>query len=192
MVIGENFAWGHLPKTGGDATVLMFRVFPELLVSVDAFGAVRKHDVFAQRADEVEGKTLALNLRRLPSWVLSHAIYVARHGLHPDYVPRPVPPADELADSDLADTLLGNFISDDRYTIGHWLRMEHLRSDFVSFISKQTRISLPRRANLMRIRKVNAERYDHRIDQWFRDVQIRRMYERNPLWASVERQLYPD
>ena len=32
MVIGEHFVWGHMPKTGGEATRAMFALLPELIV----------------------------------------------------------------------------------------------------------------------------------------------------------------
>jgi len=39
---------------------------------------------------------------------------------------------------------------------------------------------------------VNAHDYDHDITSWFTPEQIERMYERNPVWAGHERDLYGD
>src|SRR6476619_5523637 len=99
MVIGERFAWVHLPKTGGSATLELFRLYPEVIVFADLEDTNAKHTLFAQREEEVRGKQLAMNLRRLPFWALSRAQHVARWGVHPDYKPIPMATADELAAS---------------------------------------------------------------------------------------------
>ena len=39
-------------------------------------------------------------------------------------------------------------------------------------------------------RVVNAHTYNHTVRAWFSRGQIARMYERNPHWASIERQVY--
>jgi hypothetical protein len=36
MVIGERFAWGHLQKTAGNATLGMFHLFPDLVLDADS------------------------------------------------------------------------------------------------------------------------------------------------------------
>ena len=50
MVIGAGFAWAHLPKTGGDATLAMFRVFPDLVEFADPDDSNDKHAQFGSRA----------------------------------------------------------------------------------------------------------------------------------------------
>src|SRR5215212_3736115 len=55
MVIGERFAWAHLPKTGGTATVELFQLFPELIVHGDFEDTNEKHTRFDERPKEVEG-----------------------------------------------------------------------------------------------------------------------------------------
>ena len=97
MVIGERFAWAHLPKTGGMATERMFRLFPALIVFADPDDTDEKHATFRARRRMLDGKLLAMNLRRLPFWVLSRAQYVSREGIWPDYDPIPMAPAAELA-----------------------------------------------------------------------------------------------
>jgi hypothetical protein len=77
MVIGERFAWAHLPKTGGMATERMFRLFPALIVFADPDDTDEKHATFRARRRMLNGKLLAMNLRRLPFWVLSRAQYVS-------------------------------------------------------------------------------------------------------------------
>ena len=90
MVIGEGYAWAHLPKTGGDATLAMFRLFPDLVEFADPDDTNDKHTQFHSRARLIRGKLLVMNFRRLPSWVLSRALHVSRRGIHPDYKPQPM------------------------------------------------------------------------------------------------------
>ena len=67
MVIGEHFVWGHMPKTGGEATRAMFALLPELIVYADESHTFEQHTTFVEREEKVRGKMLALNIRRLPS-----------------------------------------------------------------------------------------------------------------------------
>jgi len=43
MVIGERFAWGHLQKTAGNATLGMFHLFPDLVLDADSPNEEKKH-----------------------------------------------------------------------------------------------------------------------------------------------------
>jgi len=87
MVIGERFAWAHLPKTGGDATRRMLLSVPGLATVGDPADSNDKHLPFFAREREIEGKLLVMNIRRLPAWTLSAAHHRAAHGVHPEYVP---------------------------------------------------------------------------------------------------------
>ena len=190
MVIGEGFAWAHLPKTGGDATLAMFRLFPELIEFADADDTNDKHAFFHERADQIRGRVLVMNMRRLPSWVLSRAQHVSRRGLHPDYVPQPMGTPDELADSSFPDERLGLYTSRGRFHPDRWLRMESLADDFIDFISDFRAIGADDSANVAALGPVNSAEYDHEIRNWFSGEQIHRMYLNNPNWATVEQELY--
>ena len=87
MVIGRRFAWAHLPKTAGDATLAMFAAVPGLVQFADPVDSNDKHMPFFGREPEVAGKLLVMNIRRLPDWVFSGAQHKARHGVFPDYRP---------------------------------------------------------------------------------------------------------
>ena len=190
MVIGERFAWAHLPKTGGMATADLFRLFPELIVLGDFEEDNSKHTLFSAREEMVRGKTLAMNFRRLPHWVLSRAQHVARWGVHPDYEPIPMASPDELADSDFPDDRLDLYTDRGRFKVDAWLRMEHLADDFLAFISSYTDVSEERRRAVRDAPPVNAHDYDHELASWFTADQIDRMYQRNPRWAELEGELY--
>jgi hypothetical protein len=190
MVIGERFAWAHLPKTGGMATERMFRLFPALVVFADPDDTDEKHATFRARRRMLDGKLLAMNLRQLPFWVLSRAQYVSREGIWPDYDPIPLAPATELAESSFPDSRIHLYTDDGRFSIERWLRTESLAEDFLRFASEFTDVSDEQRRAVLALGQVNRQDYDHRLEEWFTPDQVRRMYERNPAWAAIEEELY--
>ena len=192
MVIGKTFAWGHLPKAGGDATAAMFRVFPDLVEFQDPPDSDAKHTLFKNRAELVAGKRLVLNIRRLPAWVLSRAHHVNREGLAPDYEPLPMDSPQELSESSFPDYRLGTFTDDGKFEIGAWLRMESLAEDFLRFVSELRDVSEEERARIGELGAVNEGTYDRELSHWFTPAQIRTLYRKNPVWAAIEERLYGD
>jgi len=190
MVIGERFAWAHLPKTGGSATLELFLLFPELIVFADVEESNAKHTTFKEREREIAGKTLLMNLRRLPFWVLSRAQHVARWGVHPDYEPIPMASPEELSQSDFPDNRLALYTDGGRFAIDRWIRMEHLAEDFMGFVSDLTDVTSEQRNTALQLPLVNTHDYDHELASWFTPEQVERMYERNPVWAGLEQELY--
>ena len=192
MVIGERFAWAHLPKTGGTATLELFRLFPELIVLADFEDTNAKHTLFREREDQVRGKHLAMNIRRLPFWVLSRAQHVSRWGVYPDYEPIPMASPEELSESDFPDDRLAVFTDKGRFQVGTWLRMEHLAADFLDFIAAFADVNDEHRAAVHELPMMNTHDYDRELVKWFSAEQIDRLYARNPSWAELERRLYGD
>jgi hypothetical protein len=192
MVIGERFAWGHLQKTAGDATLGMFRLFPHLIVYSDPRNVEEKHASFASRAGDVEGKLLAANFRRLPDWTLSWAQHRARHATRPDGKPVAMNSPHQMVNVPRADKRLSILTDDGRYHIDRWIRMEELAEDFTDFISELTDVSAEDRERIASFDSVNVLDYDHDIRHWFTPEQVRLLYRNNPLWASVEERVYGD
>ncbi len=190
MVIGERFAWAHLPKAGGNATLEMFKLFPEIIVHADDPTTNRKHDPFDARSAEVRGKVLVMNIRRLPGWIVSYAHQIARGGLYPDYRPLPMPSREELVESTAPDDTLSYLMGRGRYRVERWLRMEHLSTDFGRFVAELTNVSPAQRQALASFPLVNAAEYDHDVSAWLSRAEIEAVYRRNPLWAACERQAY--
>jgi hypothetical protein len=190
MVIGERFAWAHLPKAGGSATQELFRIFPELVLFADPDDTNDKHALFRDREEMVKGKLLAMNLRRLPFWVLSRAQHAADEGVWPDYKPIPMDSPKTLSESSFPDTRIALFTDNGRLRIDRWLRMETLRDDFLVFVSEFADVDDERRRRVFELQPVNVRQYDHEIDHWFTPEQVRTMYERNPVWASLERKVF--
>lgn len=190
MVIGERFAWAHLPKAAGTATSRMFGVFPELIQFADPEDTNDKHTPFPDRAEMVRGRLLAMNVRRLPAWVLSRAHYVAIHGMWPDYEPIPMATPQELAESSFPDTRILLLTGNGRFPIDRWIRTEYLTQDFLAFIGEFTVVTEDQARHVMEIQPANTGDYDRRIESWFTPEQVRTLYERNPVWAGLEAALY--
>jgi hypothetical protein len=190
LVIGGRFAWAHLPKTAGDATFKLFGLFPDVVLFADPADRNEKHDVFASRPHEVEGKDLILNIRRLPAWILSYSHQMNQRGLYPDFEPMPMRSPRKMSRSTEPDRILSGFLEVGRDRITSWIRTEQLVDDFLTCAGRYTSIDSEQHANAYEIGRVNAKKYDHHIGAWFTADQIELMYQTNPIWASVEAEVY--
>jgi hypothetical protein len=191
MIIGHDFVWGHLGKTGGDATLALFRLFPRLIVKADAADTHAKHATFLARQDQLAGKRLLLNIRRLDAWIVSYAQHRAKWGLYPNK-PMPLWTADEMADSTFPDHALSGFLQGGKFKIDRWLRTEYLRWDFLGFVSEITDVTAHERQQVLSMPSINAMKYDHDLRHWFTADQRERLYKNNPIWAGIEREVYRD
>lgn len=190
MVIGERFAWAHLPKTAGDATSAKFAAVPGLVTFADPLDSNDKHLPFFAREPEVSGKLLVMNLRRLPAWMLSGAQHRARYGLHPEYRPLPLEDPAAIVEKTDADDLLRWMTDHGRFVVEHWLRMERLDDDFDALLESLGVLSPEVHDAARAVGRVNVGTYEHDLMSWFTDEQIGRAYERNPDWAAIERRVY--
>jgi hypothetical protein len=184
MVIGEQFAWCHMPKTGGDTTLELFQLLPRLIVHADPRNVEAKHTTFAEREHEITGKLLACNLRRLPAWTLSWDQHFSQHRVTAMSSPQ------EMAERPRGDRRLAHYTAGGRFHIDRWLRMEYLAMDFTAFVSELTDPTDGERHSIANYPPVNALSYDHEIDHWFTPAQVRQMYASNPVWAALEERVY--
>jgi hypothetical protein len=192
MVIGETFAWAHLPKTGGDATAAMFGAVAGLAQFADPFDSNDKHMPFWGREDAVAGKLLAMNFRRLPAWALSAAHHLATNGVHPDYVAQPLETADEIAAKWNGDSLLWWMTDHGRFEVDRWLRIESLEQDVIALLSELGALTADVEARVRAVGHRNTATYDRDLGRRFTPEQMRRLYESNRTWAEVERKVYGD
>lgn len=184
MVIGRGFAWGHIPKTGGDATMKLFSVVPDIVIAMDARQDPRKHDPFEAR--HVFVPRFILNIRRLPAWLLS--LMWQRHLYGKTRMPVMSP--NELASWGVADEMIANFTDRGRLKVPMWLRMEHLRQDFLGFVRTLRPVTASEERAILTVRTKPPIWYDHNIVNYFSDEHLRRMYSSNPRWAEVEERAY--
>jgi hypothetical protein len=190
MVITERFAWAHLPKTAGDATAQMFAAVPGLVLYQAPLDSNEKHDGFWVHADAIEGKLRVMNIRRLPSWILSIAHHKARSGIHPDYRPLPMASVEEMAEDTDPDNVL-RWTTGPDHPVQRWLRTESIAADREQH---QRDGGVSARKDPRAISKVAwvGNTYEHDVTQIFTVEQINGMYERNPDWAAAERAAYGD
>jgi hypothetical protein len=191
MVIGERFAWGHLPKAAGEATRAMFLNVPDLVQFSDPSGSWEAHKTFAQRREEVSGKVLALNIRRLPAWLLSREQHRSRWGVHPENRPMPMPSPAEMASSKLPDERLSGFVRG-KFQVERWLRAENVVEDFLAFASEFSDLSDETSERIRNMGRINFNVYNRSLSNWFTPEQIKQLYARNPLWAEIEERVYGD
>lgn len=192
MVIGERFAWAHLPKAAGDATHAMLVAVPGLVRLADAPDSNDKHLPFFAREAEIAGKLRVMNIRRLPAWALSAAHHRAIHGVHPDYRAGPLASADEIASQTDPDDLLRWMTDHGRFSVQRWLRTEGLEHDVLALLDELGVLTPEVRARVLAVGRVNVADYDRDLGHWFTPAQIHRLYQCNPAWAGIERELYED
>ena len=75
MVIGDKFAWAHIPKTGGDSTNLLFRELGN--DSLRFIDGPEKHNSFSREG--ITGRDRISNIRRLPALLKSWAVHYSQH-----------------------------------------------------------------------------------------------------------------
>jgi hypothetical protein len=154
-----------------------------------------KHMPFFGREAEVAGKLLAMNIRRLPAWAVSAAHHQAAHGVFPDYRPQPLQTADEIVASTDPDDLLAWMTNRGATRIDRWLRAERLEQDVLALLGELGELGeldSAVRAIVTSVGAVNVGSYDHRRGAAFTPAQIAALYERNPVWAGIERSVYGD
>jgi hypothetical protein len=190
VVLGESFAWVHLPKAGGNATHEMLCAVPGLVTFADPPDSNDKHLPFFAREQEIAGKLRVMNIRRLPAWAISGAHHRANHGEYPNYVPQTLAGPDELASSTDADDLLRWMTDHGRLSVDRWLRAESLAEDLLALLDELERDGPDVREAVLAVGRVNEGDYDRGQADGFSSDQVRRLYQLNPTWAAVERRVY--
>jgi hypothetical protein len=190
VIIGRRFAWAHLPKTGGDATYRMLTGIPGLATFADPPDSNDKHMPFFGREDEIAGRLLVMNIRRLPAWALSAAHHQAAHGVFPDYQPQPLQSADEISASTDPDDLLAWMTNQGATAVDRWLRAEQLEQDVLGLLDELGELDGASRAIVTGVGRVNVGSYTRELDARFTGAQVAALYERNPTWAGIERRVY--
>jgi hypothetical protein len=187
VVITDEMAWAHLPKAAGTATQEMIAGVPGLVLFQMPIDSNDKHDSFWAHGEAIEGKLHVMNIRRLPSWVLSAAHHKATMGVFPDYEPLPLPSSEEMAETTEPDDVLRWMTGD--VTVDRWLRTEHLDEDVEALLIE---LGVGRSAARKAVKAVPwvGKKYDHDVNNRFTADQIRGLYERNPDWAAAERAVY--
>lgn len=194
MIITSKLAWYHLPKTAGTTTDQLFLASGLPLLWHDDQNSPKKHlspsihpclDVA-----RLQGTKPIVNIRRLPYWLLSnyqHKIQKmdldvcfdsVRHGLfwrHRDQEWLP------------ADWWLERFEVDHNWS---FLRVEYLKHDFLRCLNQYEPISTISRLRVGLVGVRNRNNYDKDLSQWFSSEDLLKIYQSNPIWSSIELNLY--
>lgn len=87
----------------------------------------------------------------------------------------------------LAQSSLTRMMSD---RVDHWIRQEHLVDDFLHVMSQLVEITPGQKAAVRAMQPRNTGDYERDLTQWFSREDMCRIYENNPAWAAVEREVY--
>lgn len=192
MIVGRTWTWGHIPKTGGDATRAMVAALA-LDVELTPSGQREKHSPFGTHLDLGGDRTYAANIRRLPAWTISVLVHRRAFGWFPPEKRRDIP-VEEAIESGWADERLALLTDDGRITVRRWLRTEMLATDLLRFLADVEPVDVAQRERRRRLvtsfPMVNAMVYDHDPRCWFTRAQISALYAKNPSWAEVEERVY--
>lgn len=209
MIVGETYAWAHIGKTGGDATHKLFTCVPDLTIENDIIVGEKaeqgnligiKHDTFQHRGIGND-KLLILNIRRLPSWVLSICHHNVKH--KPESARQSdceiirytvekgtLPPGDLLCEAKWADEMLDRYTDEGKLKIGRWFRMEYLRNDIINFLSTLRALKDDEIKCILNTGTKKPMMYNHDPDVYFSNSQLYRLRQNNPKWSEIERKCY--
>lgn len=209
MVIGERFVWSHFGKTGGDSVHEMFRVISRHTIYRDAIDMPEKHLNFYKNEERLgydltRSRKRIMNMRRLPSWMLSfahhkqrsHSIPVLKEVLLRGRVlfesDIEVSPAMEGA-SDFrevrVDAILEEFMCG---RIDRWLRTECLADDFITVMREFVPINASEEEEIRRIRINVSPNYNRDVFASFSPEELETIYRKCPSWAGIEKEVYGD
>lgn len=186
MIFGESWAFGHLPKTGGDAAARYLQLL-EPGCRCDALNDPAKHATFWTRGDAHDKQFFLLGIRLLPAWTWS---LMQEFNVQPKLLKLfGVPNAatiDFAMSRPFADEYLLSMTQG--VTITTWIRQEHLFDDLAGFIRQFVR-DVPA-AELDRIRETTPTKRGRRRGDPFTASQAAELRRLNPHWARIERQVY--
>lgn len=192
MVVGEKFAWAHIPKTGGDSTHLLFHEVDD--GSLRFIDGPKKHNSFKQEG--IVGLERISNIRRLPSLLKSWAVHYSQHSRwNPGNEDKPFTREQlvqgmiwwlEPYTSDWQLVKIDEVIFDyyELDSVNHWIRTESLFADFKIVIGK-----------FMDVTKLDDEVQSNQGDYKNRKIQfsrreLKQIYRSCSRWAELEESVY--
>lgn len=198
MIVGPDFVWLHFPKCAGTHVERVLRstfgAEPSLRFDpIDPANVIWHQNVDQREATGVDlsGRDILCGFRRLPSWVLSRIHYERSRSSHP-FPTRDRYTRGRFYEEDGAEGWAEDYVR--KYTsrpVARWIRVEHLREDFVAAFSPY--LDVERFALRWRLRRrANATTYPRDLAAWFTPAELAELYETCPTWRDLERTLYGD
>ncbi|MFN8390577.1 MAG: hypothetical protein U0136_09830 [Bdellovibrionota bacterium] len=192
MIITRHFIFGHMGRTGGDAVHQIMkelcRLGLESPLRLDEITDPKKHESLASQD---RGARLAVaTIRRLPAWELSFMHHRLRY-------PEPaIPPEgtsygpEEMIRGRRADEHLIRMTADGTVPVDHWIQMERLREGLLKLLEQFYELTPTQRAAVLGFPTKQSLDYDHDYTKVFTFAELCSLYEANPRWAAVEREVY--
>ena len=190
MIISSKFIWLHLPKTGGTSTARLFRSLNIAEIEVDPDEVDRKHESINNRLNSNinrRSESTIITTRRLVSWLLSDWHHKTKKmGLELPFNP---------VKSGLFYSLRlgGTWVAADYWvhyfgatSCTHTVRLEHLEEDSNRYVLPL----LPKGTNPLKFPHSNSNQYSQKIEDFFSEHDLNRIYENNPAWTSWEKEVY--
>lgn len=190
MLISSNFIWLHLPKTGGTSTARLFRQLNIPGISIDPDHVDKKHQSIQDRLEnftQEEDKKVIITSRRLTSWLLSDW----HHKTKKMGINLPFDPVKSGLFYSLR--LGGTWVAADYWvhyfnakSCTHTVRLEHLEEDSNKYVLPL----LPNGTKSLSFPLSNTNQYSQKIEDFFSDRDLKRIYDNNPAWTGWEEKIY--
>lgn len=191
MIITDKFIWFHLPKTGGTTFhYLTNKLYRERILFQYEATDPRKHSV------DIPGEfqhiqNYIIGFRKLPSWIISHNRHHSRRysikELHL-YTKQNLVlyPKNSQLKCSSPDFILNKYYNKDRNIKYQFIRQEFLLQDYNSIVGKYfgTKEELLKKNKCQK----NVNKRSPAINLEQSDIKF--LYEQNPLWASIEQEIY--
>ena len=194
MIITSSLAWHHLPKTAGTTTESLFLASGVNLLWNDPQSNPIKHlpPLEHPHASDLPlvDQHCVLNFRRLPHWLLSNYQHKrTKMGLLLDASPMQNGFfwRHQMQEWLPADWWLKRLSVDKSWT---FLRVEYLKRDFIECLSTYEAISPLSYLRMHLVPSLNRNRYDHSLQSWFSNKDLKKIYHVNPLWSAFELATY--
>lgn len=194
MIIGKNFAIGHIPKCGGDAVCRWCAALKDDGLYIDSNATRKKHDMFCLRPEAMGKQHYILAIRRLPEWTMS---LMQEDSQHPDVVRQwGFDSREAMLRKDAAflqsygDFLLSKMRMEVEIT--HWLRTgATLFEDLLEVLGEVYRPITESEATIMKAAVVKMPRpYCHDVREFWTLKEIETLYKLNPQWSAIENMVF--
>lgn len=202
MIFGPQFAFAHIPKTGGDALLEYLKTIPDVMEHFDDVDSRRKHEPFILRPESLEKPRLVLCLRNMVGWAMSMLHELQRqpkmreaydldgdHIFETDYVLSTIMPRIG------PDAHLTPFLEGVEYDKLYWLRCERLKSDFIHFANTHLRTLTEVEHDII-IDHLGSQKgrqtYHKKACEVFPKEVIPQFVADNPLWSDIQGWVYSE
>ncbi len=201
MIIGERFVWLHFPKCAGtEIENILRRHFNEdknfHFDEIDPRNVIWHQNIDERkRLDpgfDISGRDVICAFRRLPHWLLSRVHF--EKGRNPEIVvTREMFVRGQFFEN--ANLVIAADYYAKKYTtvpVNRWIRTEHARSDFEAVFSEYLDLSNINLDKEMQKKNANRFGYINDIEFYFTSGELKNLYDMNPVWRDLEREVYGD